>query len=78
MVLNHTLFVPSISDRKSVLISFSVIMLVFGIVAIEVWDTELPVWAFILSLSIGDTGRIVGTPRGRRICKSRAKPVVEA
>ena len=53
MVLNHTLFVPSISDRKSVLISFSVIMLVFGIVAIEVWDTELPVWAFILSLSIG-------------------------
>ena len=26
----------------------------------------------------GDTGRIVGTPRGRRIRKSGAKPVVEA
>ena len=27
---------------------------------------------------VDDTGRIVGTPRGRRIRKSRAKPVVEA
>ena len=27
---------------------------------------------------IGDTGRIVRTPRGRRVRKSRAKPVVEA
>jgi hypothetical protein len=27
-------------------------MFVFGVVAIEVWDTQLPVWAFILALVI--------------------------
>lgn len=28
-------------------------MFVFGIVSIEVWHTEFPVWAFVLSLAIG-------------------------
>ena len=32
----------------------------------------------IAGISTPDTGRIVGTPHGRRIRKSRAKPVVEA
>jgi hypothetical protein len=27
-------------------------MFVFGVVAIEVWDTEFPVWAFVLALII--------------------------
>ena len=29
-----------------------VIMFVFGIVAIEVWPTQMPVWAFVLSLLV--------------------------
>lgn len=28
-------------------------MFVFGVVAIEVWDTQFPVWAFVLSLVVG-------------------------
>ena len=27
-------------------------MFVFGVVAIEVWDTDFPVWAFVLALLI--------------------------
>ena len=27
-------------------------MFVFGVVAIEVWKTELPVWSFVLALLI--------------------------
>ena len=50
MVLDDTLFVPFIPDAKCVLISFSVTMFVSGVVAIEVWETDLPVWAFVLSL----------------------------
>jgi OPT family oligopeptide transporter len=30
-----------------------VITFTFGVIAIEVWDTELPVWAFVFSLIIG-------------------------
>jgi hypothetical protein len=29
-------------------------MFVVGVIVIEVWHTEFPVWAFILSLLIGD------------------------
>ena len=29
-------------------------MFVFGIVSIELWHTEFPVWAFVLSLAIGE------------------------
>jgi hypothetical protein len=32
------------------LISFSVSMFVLGVVVIEVWETQLPVWAFVLAL----------------------------
>lgn len=28
----------------------TVAMFVFGVVTIEVWDTQMPVWAFILAL----------------------------
>ena len=39
--------------RLSVLISFSVSMFVFGVVSIEVWETQFPVWGFVLALCIG-------------------------
>ena len=52
VVLDHILFVPSIFDTKRVLIFFSVTMFVFGVVVIEVWDTQLPIWAFVLALLI--------------------------
>ena len=46
--------VPVISAMHlRVLITFSVSMFVFGVVAIEVWDTQFPVWAFVLALTIG-------------------------
>jgi hypothetical protein len=36
----------------NILMPFKVTMTVFGVVAIEVWDTQLPVWAFMLALVI--------------------------
>ena len=30
----------------------AVTMFVFGVVSIEVWDTDFPVWAFVLALII--------------------------
>jgi hypothetical protein len=33
---------------------YAVSMFVVGVIAIEVWHTEFPVWAFVLSLLIGD------------------------
>ena len=38
---------------RVVLISFSVSMFVFGVVSIEVWETQFPVWGFVLALCIG-------------------------
>ena len=35
------------------LISFPVSMFVFGVVLIEVWKSQLPVWGFVLALFIG-------------------------
>ena len=37
----------------AVLISSPVSMFVFGLVSIEVWKSELPVWGFVLALCIG-------------------------
>ena len=37
----------------AILISSSVSMFVFGVVSIEVWKPELPVWGFVLALCIG-------------------------
>ena len=37
----------------AVLISFPVSMFVFGVVSIEVWKSQLPVWGFVLALCIG-------------------------
>jgi hypothetical protein len=34
------------------LTSFAVITFAFGVIAFEVWDTELPVWAFVIALII--------------------------
>ena len=46
--------VPVISAmRLSVLISFSVSMFAFGVISIEVWETQFPVWGFVLALCIG-------------------------
>ena len=54
MVSDHIRFALSIisANHVSVLISFSVSMFVFGIVSIEVWETQLPVWGFVLALCI--------------------------
>lgn len=30
-----------------------VVMLVFGVISIEVWDTQTPVWAFVLAHTLG-------------------------
>ena len=43
---------PILLDTTSVLICFPATMFVFGVVAIEVWDTQFPVWAFVLALMI--------------------------
>jgi len=43
--------VPPVSDVKNTDI-FLVIMFVSGVVVIEVWDTDLPVWGFVLALLI--------------------------
>ncbi len=51
MALDDFRFAPPIFEVKSNDV-FSVTMFVFGIVVIEVWDTELPVWGFVLSLLI--------------------------
>ena len=55
MVSDDFLFVVPVitAMRLSVLISFSVSMFVFGIISIEVWATQFPVWAFVLALIIG-------------------------
>lgn len=51
LVHDHFRFVLSTLDTESVFISFSVIMFAFGVIVIEVWDTQFYVWAFVLSLS---------------------------
>jgi hypothetical protein len=38
--------------RASVLRSSVVSMFTFGVIVIEVWSTQLPVWAFVLALAI--------------------------
>jgi OPT oligopeptide transporter protein len=38
--------------RAYVITFFAVITFAFGVVAIELWDTQLPVWAFVLSVII--------------------------
>jgi hypothetical protein len=41
------------TQRVHVLTAFAVTMFGFGIVVIELWHSEFPVWAFILALIIG-------------------------
>jgi hypothetical protein len=35
----------------------AVSMFVFGVISIEVWKTQMPVWAFVLALVIGTSVR---------------------
>ena len=54
MVSDNIRSVPITSVMHlAVLILFSVSMFVFGVVSIEVWDLQLPVWGFVLALFIG-------------------------
>ena len=55
MVSDHIRSVNPIihAMHLTVLISFSVSMFVFGVVSIEVWESQLPVWGFVLALCIG-------------------------
>jgi predicted membrane protein len=40
------------AKRVCNMVYFTVVTFTFGIAAIEVWHTELPVWAFVLALII--------------------------
>ena len=42
--------VHAFSQEECILTVNLAIMFVFGVVCIEVWHTEMPVWAFILAL----------------------------
>ena len=37
----------------SLLTSCAVVMFVFGVICIEVWHTQMPVWALVLALIVG-------------------------
>jgi len=41
------------------IMSFTVITFVFGVMTIELWDTELPVWGFVFALIIGVSARYI-------------------
>lgn len=41
------------SDTSNSCVHLTVSMVVFGIILIELWHTEFPVWAFLLALVIG-------------------------
>ena len=57
MVSDNIQFVdPIISAMllpEAILISFPVPMFVFGVVSIEVWKSDLPIWGIVLALCIG-------------------------
>jgi len=40
-------------------VRLTVTMFVFGVILIEIWHTEFPVWAFCLSLAIGASSQTV-------------------
>jgi hypothetical protein len=53
VVLDDIRFAPPIFIyRKTYADTLSVTMFVFGVVVIEVWETDLPVWGFVLALLI--------------------------
>ena len=53
MVLCDIRFAPPVYiDMKKYADTLSVTMFVFGVVVIEVWETDLPVWGFVLALLI--------------------------
>jgi hypothetical protein len=37
---------------ESILMFFQVTTFVFGVISIEIWDSQFPVWAFVLSLIV--------------------------
>ena len=68
------LFCQCINSRcksADILTSLSVLMFVFGVVVIEVWETHLPVWAFVLAFTIGGCFPL-------RCAFSRASPFVHS
>ena len=53
MVLDNIRFAPPIFYIKGKYAdTLSVAMFVFGVIVIEVWETDLPVWGFVLALLI--------------------------
>ena len=58
MVLGRIRFVPPIFlVVKKDTDTLSVTMFVFGVIVIEVWDSDLPLWGFICALLIGALSR---------------------
>jgi hypothetical protein len=52
VVLDDIRFAPPILLFKKYADNLSVTMFVFGVVIIEVWETDLPVWGLVLALLI--------------------------
>ena len=53
VVCYHFLYAVLYYFILSCLNDFLVSMFVIGVISIEVWPTQFPVWAFVLSLAIG-------------------------
>lgn len=53
------LFVVDNRLISNLLFSLQVSMFVFGVISIEVWPTQFPVWAFVLALVIGKILKLV-------------------
>ena len=53
------LFVVDNHLISNLLFSLLVSMFVFGVISIEVWPTQFPVWAFVLALVIGKILKLV-------------------
>jgi hypothetical protein len=52
---------PPLGNLVLMVLWTSVTMFVFGVISIEVWPTQLPVWAFVLALVIGEWWRSSGS-----------------
>ena len=53
MVLDDIWYMPPfLYNKKMYADTLLVTMFVFGVIVIEVWETDLPVWGFILALLI--------------------------
>jgi hypothetical protein len=48
-----SVFLFSVFFKELMRVFVQVTMFVFGVVSIEVWHTQFPVWGFVISLLIG-------------------------